>query len=96
MPQGAGITQRTASILIEADKAAHAALCALQTAYSEACNPLVLIVVENRCWNRYKLHKLAYRRLRNEPPLGAQMCGNAFRDRGLYGHALQRRNSVRV
>jgi hypothetical protein len=41
MPKGAGVTQRSASILIEADEAAHAALCALQTAYSNACNLLV-------------------------------------------------------
>jgi IS605 OrfB family transposase len=79
MRKGPGVTQRTASILIEADEAAHAALSALQTAYSNACNLLVPIVVETRCWNRYNLHNLAYRRLRNETPLGAQMCCNALR-----------------
>jgi hypothetical protein len=55
MPKGAGVTQRAVSILIEADEAAHAALCALQTAYSDRCN-----VVETRCWNRYSLHKLGF------------------------------------
>jgi IS605 OrfB family transposase len=70
-----GVTQRTASILIEANEAAHS----LQTAYSNACNLLVPIVAETRCWNRYNLHTLAYRRLRDETPLGAQMCCNALR-----------------
>jgi hypothetical protein len=57
MLNGSGVTQRTASILIEADEAAHAALSSPQT----------------------NLHNLAYRRLRNETPLGAQMCRNALR-----------------
>jgi hypothetical protein len=76
MAKGFGITRRTASILIEAGEAGQAARCALQMAYSDACNLLVPRVVENRCWNRYNLHRLAYRRLRDETPLGAQMCGN--------------------
>ena len=75
--KGPAVAQRTASILIEADEAAHAALPARQRAYSNACNVLVPMVVENR-WNRYSLHNLAYRRLRTETRLGAQMCANAL------------------
>lgn len=72
-------TQRTASILLEADEAGQDALSALQAAYANACNLLVPIVVENRCWNRFRLHTLAYDRLREETPLGSQMCCNALR-----------------
>ena len=70
---------RTVSIKIGADTAAVAALSALQEAYAGACNLLVPVVAETRCWNRYKLHTLAYQRLRAETPLGAQMCCNAIR-----------------
>jgi putative transposase len=79
MAKGPGVTQRTASILLEADEASQTLLFALQAAYADACNLLVPIVVENRCWNRYNLHNLAYRHLRTETPLGAQMCCNALR-----------------
>jgi IS605 OrfB family transposase len=73
------VTLRTVSIKIDADDAARAALSALQAAYADACNLLVPTVVETRCWNRYTLHSLAYRRLRTETPLGAQMCCNVLR-----------------
>lgn len=70
---------RTVSIKVEADAAAQAELVALQAAYAAACNLLVPTVIESRCWNRYGLHALAYRRLRCETPLGAQMCCNVLR-----------------
>ena len=54
------------------------ALNELQSAYSDACNRLVPVVVENRCWNRVALHKLAYSDLRENTPLGSQMCCNAI------------------
>jgi putative transposase len=69
--------KRTASILIE--DVERAALAARQSAYADACNLLAAIVVETRCWNRYALHKLAYRLLRAETPLGSQACCNALR-----------------
>lgn len=54
------------------------ALSVLQSAYSDACNRLVPIVVENRCWNRVALHNFAYSGLRESTPLGSQMCCNAI------------------
>ena len=72
-------TMRTASISLEVSASAHAALEALRSAYADACNLLVPVVVETRCWNRYKLHRQVYRRLRDETPLGAQMCCNVLR-----------------
>jgi putative transposase len=71
--------QRTASITVEAGDAERIALDALQAAYAAACNMLVSIVVETRCWNRYNLHRLAYRRRRAAMPLGSQMCCNVLR-----------------
>jgi IS605 OrfB family transposase len=50
----------------------------LQSAYSSACNRLVPVVVENRCWNRVALHKLVYSDLRENTSLGSQMCCNAI------------------
>jgi hypothetical protein len=70
---------RTVSILIAAGQAEQAALTALQSAYAGACNLLVPIVIDTRCSNRYQLHRQAYRRLREESPLGAQMCCNVLR-----------------
>jgi putative transposase len=71
--------QRTAAITVEAGDAERIALDALQAAYAAACNMLVSIVVETRCWNRYSLHRLAYRRRRAAMPLGSQMCCNVLR-----------------
>jgi len=50
----------------------------LQTAYSVACNRLVPVVVETRCWNRVALHNLTYFDLREKTTLGSQMCCNAI------------------
>jgi putative transposase len=72
-------TVRTASIEIEAGAGEQAALAALQAAYADACNLLVPIVTQSRCWNRYDLHPLAYRKLRATTGLGAQMCCNVLR-----------------
>jgi IS605 OrfB family transposase len=51
---------------------------ALQSAYADACNRLVPMVMEHRCWNRVALHPLTYARLRKETPLGSQMACNAI------------------
>jgi putative transposase len=72
-------TKRTASILIEADAAAFSALVDVQVAYANACNLLVPVVIENRCWNRVALHNTAYDWLRPQTPLGSQMVCNTFR-----------------
>jgi hypothetical protein len=68
--------KRTASILIE--DVERAALAARQSTYADACKLLAAIVIETRCRDRYALHKLAYRLLRAETPLGSACC-NALR-----------------
>jgi IS605 OrfB family transposase len=69
---------RTASIRLNVTCAEAVALHALRTAYADACNRLVPIVREHRCWNRVGLHNRAYSRLRSETPLGSQMACNAI------------------
>ncbi|HEX6509393.1 MAG TPA: transposase, partial [Chloroflexota bacterium] len=69
---------RTASIRLNATCAQASALHALRTAYADACNRLVPLVREHRCWNRVGLHNHAYSRLRAETPLGSQMVCNAI------------------
>jgi hypothetical protein len=69
---------RTASIRLNVDGSQAAALTALQSAYADACNRLVPMVMEHRCWNRVALHPLTYARLRKETPLGSQMACNAI------------------
>ena len=69
---------RTASIRLKVTPEQAAKLNALRTAYAEACNGLVPLVQAARCWNRVDLHRLAYRGLRQETPLGAQMACNAI------------------
>lgn len=69
---------RTASIRLDVTPEQMAALVAVRAAYADACNRLVAIVIEHRCWNLVALHKLAYTRLRNETPLGSQMACNAI------------------
>jgi len=53
-------------------------LFGLQSAYERACNDIVPIVIENRCWNRVALHNLAYTKIRKSSPLGSQMVCNAI------------------
>jgi len=69
---------RTVSIKLNATTEQSDALFALQTAYADACNALVPVVVESRCWNRVALHKLSYYDIRSRSPLGSQMVCNAI------------------
>jgi len=56
-----------------------ASLAKLQATFAAACNALVPVVRERRCWNRIALHHLAYHELRSRfPQLGAQMACNAI------------------
>lgn len=56
-----------------------ASLAKLQATFAAACNALVPVVRERRCWNRVALHHLAYHELRSRfPQLGAQMACNAI------------------
>ncbi|RMH31377.1 MAG: transposase [Nitrospirae bacterium] len=65
---------RTASIRLEATPQQSAALHALRSAYADACNLLVSVVRAHRV----ALHQRAYTMLRQNTPLGAQMCCNAI------------------
>jgi putative transposase len=69
---------RTASIRLDVTREQAAALGALRSAYTQACNRLVPIVCEHRVWNRVGLHQRAYRSLRHSSPLGSQMVCNAI------------------
>src|SRR5579862_7098338 len=69
---------RTACIRLNVTAEQADRLSALRTAYAEACNRLVPLVQKARCWNRVALHQLAYRLLRQETSLGAQMACNAI------------------
>ena len=78
---------RTASIRLDVTPEQMAALVAVRAAYADACNRLVAIVIEHRCWNRVALHKLAYTRLRNETPLGRKwLATRSFRYARHTGH----------
>src|SRR6267142_2764390 len=69
---------RTASIRLKLTPEQAAKLSALRMAYAEACNWLVPLVQAARCWNRVDLHRLAYRGLRQQTSLGAQMVCKAI------------------
>jgi IS605 OrfB family transposase len=69
---------RTISIKLDTTIEQSERLLALRSAYADACNTLVPVVIENRCWNRVALHKLSYYDTRNCSPLGSQMVCNAI------------------
>jgi IS605 OrfB family transposase len=69
---------KTVSLKLRTNFEQAKALSELQSAYSGACNLLVPIVVETRCWNRVALHNRAYSDLRENTSLGSQMCCNAI------------------
>ena len=69
---------KTVSLKLKATAEQAQGLLELQVAYSSACNQLVPVVVENRCWNRVALHNLVYSDLRKKTSLGSQMCCNAI------------------
>lgn len=69
---------RTASILLDVSPEQVMALSDLRAAYAAACNRLVPTVREHRLWNRVGLHQRTYAVLREETPLGSQMCCNAI------------------
>ncbi|ATX81798.1 transposase, IS605 OrfB family, central region [Mariprofundus ferrinatatus] len=69
---------RTASIKLDVTAEQSASLRDLQSAYVDACNKLVPVASDHRCWNRVALHALAYTLLRSTTPLGSQMVCNAI------------------
>lgn len=85
--------KRTISIRLQTTTSQSHKLLELQNAYIDACNQIVPIACENRCWNRFALHGFAYSQIRNHSPLGSQMVCNAifsvckaYRAKGILPH----------
>lgn len=70
---------RTVSIKLNTTQEQRTILLQLQKAFNDACNQIVPIAAENRCWNRFALHHLVYYKIRHATGLGAQMVCNATR-----------------
>ena len=70
---------RTISIKLNTTHEQSIALFQLQKQFNDACNQIVPIAVENRCWNRIALHHLAYYKIRSATDLGAQMVCNSIK-----------------
>lgn len=69
--------RRTISIKLLPTPAQAVALSELRAEFAAACNHIVPLAVENRCWNRVALHHLAYYPTRDSTRLGSQMVCNA-------------------
>ncbi len=70
--------KRTISIKLQTTKEQAKLLAALQDAFLAACNQIVPLTVEHRCWNRVALHNLVYSQIRSSSQLGSQMVCNAI------------------
>lgn len=69
---------RTVSLKLVTAPEQVAALSALADSYALACNAIVPLAIERRCWNRVALHHLAYYPVRELiPTLGSQMVCQA-------------------
>ena len=69
---------RTVSIKLITTPEQALALAALADTFAKACNAIVPLTVEHRCWNRVALHHLAYYPVREKlPALGSQMVCQA-------------------
>jgi putative transposase len=73
------VMQRTISIKLNTTSEHNIALTQLQQQFNSVCNQIVFIAAENRCWNRFNLHKLSYYAIRATTDLGAQMVCNAIK-----------------
>src|SRR5579863_3092179 len=71
--------QRTVSIKLNTTYEQNVALIRLQKEFNNACNQIVPVAAENRCWNRLALHHLSYYEARKTTDLGAQMVCNAIK-----------------
>ena len=71
--------KRTISLKLLTSPEQTSALNALQKAFNQACNLIVPIAQEQRCWNRVALHHLTYYSIRETSPLGSQMVCNAIK-----------------
>jgi putative transposase len=69
---------RTVSLKLVATPEQAMALSALADTYAKACNAIVPLAVEHRCWNRVALHHLSYYPVREKfPAIGSQMVCQA-------------------
>jgi len=72
------MSKRTLSLKLLASTEQSAALSALADTFTAACNAIVPVVRDHRCWNRVALHHLAYYPVREQfPALGSQMVCQA-------------------
>lgn len=71
--------RRTISIKLNATHEQSIALTQLQTKFNNACNQIIPVAAENRCWNRLALHHLTYYKVRETTDLGSQMVCNAIK-----------------
>lgn len=70
---------KTISLKLSTSQEQSVSLLETQKQFNLACNTLVPIVIENRCWNRVALHHLSYYIVReNVRSLGSQMACNAI------------------
>jgi putative transposase len=70
---------RTISIKLNTTYEQKTSLLQLQKQFNDACNSIVPIAIENRCWNRVALHHLTYYKVRETTELGSQMVCNAIK-----------------
>ncbi len=71
--------KRTVSLKLLSEPPQADRLANLAAMFSQACNAVVPLAVEHRCWNRVALHHLAYYSIRKRfPNLGSQMVCNAI------------------
>ncbi len=70
--------KRTISIKLKLTEGQPNQLRALNEEFLSACNQIVPLVVEHRCWNRVALHNLSYSPIRTCSRLGSQMVCNAI------------------
>jgi len=71
--------KRTVSLKLNVSGTDLQALCELQELFSNACNHVAAIALEQKESNRIRLHHLSYYQLKaNFPQLGSQMSCNAI------------------
>lgn len=72
--------KRTIALKLELTQEQFSSLLATQQAFSNGCNHVAAFALENRCWNKVKLHNLCYYQVREKVEiLGSQMVCNAIR-----------------
>lgn len=87
--------KRTVSIKLTPTEEQSQKLYALQKEFSDVRNAIVEIAVENKCFNQFTLHNIAYYKIRQNFKLGSQMTCIAIKSVcSAYKAALRRRNQI--